>query len=395
MRRLLKLVQRNRGLNPPKEVFHRWNNFCDEFAPPTREGGEGTRDPKRLSEELIHRFLVDLPSAFWVNLVKKMQKEGRDAGLAEAWENFCDCNAPVRSTDARPTRDPRKLPPDFLVDFLGFILEGMGREGDMLAAITDAYQFDFELGHSKAAPERDDRRPGLRAGPGHTGRGRRHKEEASCLPPPAPPPACDATGDSSAAARTPVAEEPLDSGGGDPDHAGLARLVRLLQRGSSAAKQCWDLYCDERAPRGKGGTAVRDPRRHPSDFLREFLCYEVPVHGPSLWADAADQAMTQVPELTESWKGFSDSAVQDDLDPWLTPPLLVDFLLDGICAGHDAAALAVEGAAAECFGSGSRREGGQVGAEEGTGSDEVEDVLEELAEADAPDAQEASIGSQS
>lgn len=70
--------------SPAQAVFLRWNEFCDEFAPKTREGGQGTRDPSRLSDDLIRRFLVNLPPGFWVNLVKKVQKEGKEDGLSQA-----------------------------------------------------------------------------------------------------------------------------------------------------------------------------------------------------------------------------------------------------------------------------------------------------------------------
>jgi len=142
---LLKLVQRNQWSTPSKEIYLRWNVFCDVSGPPPQDGARPTRDPKLLSRELIRRFLVEeLPATFWVFLLKKIQAESRDSGLAEMWTDFCDRHAPRLPGDSsRAVRDPRHLEPDFLLSFIATALEGDDQSGGNLATIIDAYAFDF------------------------------------------------------------------------------------------------------------------------------------------------------------------------------------------------------------------------------------------------------------
>lgn len=180
LRRLLKLMQRNRGLNPPKEIYNRWNDFCDTHAPATHSGGPATRDPKFLSQELILGFLADLPRSFWVNLVKKVQGEGKESRLAEAWEGYCDQHAPPRQGQTgRAIRDPRHLAQEFLIGFVSATLERDDQRGHSLASIIDSYQFDFDHGRNIRHTEREERPGGRRGGGkgGHPGRPGRHEQE--------------------------------------------------------------------------------------------------------------------------------------------------------------------------------------------------------------------------
>lgn len=166
LRRLLKLLQRNRGLNPPKAIYNRWNEFCDANAPVTHHGGPATRDPKFLDGDLILGFLADLPRSFWVNLIKKVQAEGKDSRLGEAWETYCDEHAPARQGQAgKAIRDPRHLAQEFLIAFISATLERDDQRGHTLATIIDSYQFDFDHG-SRVRDQREQRsdRPGGRRG---------------------------------------------------------------------------------------------------------------------------------------------------------------------------------------------------------------------------------------
>lgn len=343
-------MQRNRGLNPPKEIFNRWNDFCDAHAPPTREGGVATRDPKFLDGELIMRFLAELPRTFWVNLVKKVQGEGKGTRLSEAWEEYCDMNAPELPGQhgARSTKDPRRLPQDFLVAFVSATLEHDDQRGSALADIIDAYQFDFEHADSRAPvpaqaeAEWQPRRKGRRKGEGKAEGRAESKGKAEGRA------EGRAKGEGKGKGSSEEARPPPQKGGGgeDEEAAVLARLVRLLQRGSGSAKCRWDTYCDEHAPRANG-VAVRDPRRHTAQFLKDFLCAQVPA---TAWALAVQKATQEAPELAERWDELVDKAVAGSADPWDDAELMVDLLAEGLGKGIEGAAEAVEAAAAESLG---------------------------------------------
>jgi len=177
LRRLLKLLQRNEGLTPPKEIFTRWNTFCEEHAP-RRKGGQATCDPKNLHGELILSFLAGLDRSFWVNLIKKVQAKGKDDGLDKAWDDYCDQYAPRRDGQRVAIRDPRHLGPEHLVSFLGATLE-QGEQGQALAALVDEYTFEFKAaaGGGQASAARRPRRPRRRGGAGAAAAATTQEEE--------------------------------------------------------------------------------------------------------------------------------------------------------------------------------------------------------------------------
>ncbi|CAK0834054.1 unnamed protein product [Prorocentrum cordatum] len=162
--RLLKLVQRNPGTVPPKELFARWNDFCDARAP--QDSGRPVRDPKHLGRDLILAFLQELPRNFWVFLTKKIQAQGRERGLNDTWTEFCDAHAPrLPQNETKAIRDPRNLEPRFLITFIAFVLEK--DEDGGVAAIIDDFQFDFTLEERPArAPAAEAPRRGAAGGGG-------------------------------------------------------------------------------------------------------------------------------------------------------------------------------------------------------------------------------------
>lgn len=334
LRRVLKLIQRNQGQQPPKEVFNRWNEWCDLNAPSTTRGGAPTRDPKHFNGEHLMQFLCQLPTGFWVNMIKKVQKDGKEPGLAQAWEDFADDHCAQAGVKA--TRDPRNMPPEVMVDFVSQMLHHDDREGGHLAMIVDAYSFDFSR-----TP-----RPGADAGVGRGG-GTRRGERAERT---------ERGGKASGRGKDAATDAEANT---------LARMVRLLQRGSHAAKRCWDGFCDEHGPRQRGGDAVRDPRRHTAAFLRDFLLAEVSIAG---WAVAVEQAIEQAEEMREQWEALADAASRQDQDPWADSGLLLELLEAGVAANLDPVARAVEQAAIEAFGS-EEAEAGEESA--GTGSGEA------------------------
>lgn len=160
MMRLLKLLQRSKAFTPANFVRDRWNDFCDTSTPPGSDG-RAMRDPKQIDMELIIRFLLDnLPRVFWSTLVKKMQGGGRDVGLPQLWNDFCDDFAPEMKEGAgKSLRDPKQLDPELLLAFISSTVEIKGQLGDHATEVIDEYQFDFvdKPGKGGKGAERGDR----------------------------------------------------------------------------------------------------------------------------------------------------------------------------------------------------------------------------------------------
>uniref|UniRef100_A0A7S4RRD8 Uncharacterized protein n=1 Tax=Alexandrium monilatum TaxID=311494 RepID=A0A7S4RRD8_9DINO len=295
LHRLLKLVQRNQGSTPPKEIYNRWNEFCDNHAPPITDGGKPARDPKLLSKDLILGFMLELPKPFWISLVKKIQAEGQHSGHREEWTEYCDRFAPQMGNSTSRIRDPRNLDPEFLISFVGSELEHDDPKEGTLAPIIDAYQFDFNL-PPRGRQEWED-------GPSRKGGGK----------------GGDKGGDEGPGPEQEVQGNLLSE---DQVVNMLARVIKLLQRSSEVAKRKWDVFCDQHAPQVRG-VAVRDPRKHNADFLRGFLCNEIPV---SNWSEAVQRTVVAVPPLADTLDSFMRESSEANPDPWSSPEALLDFL---------------------------------------------------------------------
>eukprot|EP00927_Polykrikos_kofoidii_P086872 TRINITY_DN9864_c0_g1_i1.p1 TRINITY_DN9864_c0_g1~~TRINITY_DN9864_c0_g1_i1.p1 ORF type:complete len:693 (+),score=127.25 TRINITY_DN9864_c0_g1_i1:98-2176(+) len=313
--RLLKLIQRNQGSTPPKEVYNRWNNFCDANAP-SHDGARATRDPKALPGGFIMRFLEEeLPRNFWVFLVKKIQAAGKAAGLADAWTNFCDDNAPPLSgagNASRATRDPRHLDTDFLVAFIALQLDIDDPQTAMLASIVDAYQFDFTLPGSQDADRSVHRASGSERptfGRGGWGKGGRDSGGGTGR---APPPVA------SSRTRKKASEDDGGSAGANKgpnkEAANFVGILRLLQQESNAARRLWEGHCDENGRRSHAG----DPAA-----VRAFLLEAVPSYA---WADAVQHALAKAPHLREVWDTIAEEAQETGGDAWEDSEALTHFL---------------------------------------------------------------------
>lgn len=285
LHRLLKLVQRNQTSTPPKEIFNRWNTFCDAHAPPIHQHGKPIRDPKLLDKDFILRFMLEMiPRPFWISLVKKIQADQLRGGRREEWTEYCDLFAPVMANGQTRVRDPRKLETEFLLSFVASALDNDDPKAGVLASIIDSYQFDF-----------------------HT-------------------PPRNADGEERASQRATATGSIKDTLQEDSSVLVLTQVVKILQRASKFVKCRWNDYCDEHAPQLRG-IAVRDPIKQSSHFLRGFLCGEVPT---SKWTEAVTRSTEVVPSLLDALESYMQITGEASEDPWQNPESLLDFLCSAL-----------------------------------------------------------------
>lgn len=372
LHRLLKLVQRNQGCTPPKEIYNRWNTFCDANAPPPHEGGRPTRDPKILNKEIILDFMLqELPRPFWISLVKKVQAEGKKWGFQQKWTEYCDSFAPPLAGTPSRIRDPRNLDPEFLLSFVAAALEHDNPKDSKLASIVDAYHFDFTLPksgrdarHSKKGGSKhensgqeeesmqqaemsDNEEESMQQGEVwdhdeelmqqrgdvsdqeelmQKGEGSEYEQELV------------QKGDSSGCDEGSMHEEDsercsLEHDDNDEDSGNLnhddskstpplmhARIVKLLQQSSDLVNKRWNTHCDEK------GTSSRDPDEQDLLFLQNFLCSAIPVSG---WAEAVQRAVIAVPPLNDAFDSFMKEAAQAGASAG-DPEHLLDFLCSSL-----------------------------------------------------------------
>jgi hypothetical protein len=351
LHRLLKLVQRNTSSTPPKEVFNRWNDFCDRTSPLPSESDLGfqpqnprpIRDPKLLPKDNIRRFLGhELPRGFWVSLVKKIQGE-KALEFGKVWEAFCDHHAPPLSSGkgSASVRDPRMLEPEFLLAFVVNTLEQDDSDG-RLAQIIDSFQFIFKDGPSAEQANQPIRKFAGEDAPSRGQAGGKGKGKSK------------GKARKSSSGRPPDGEQSGD-GAEEVSAEALARLVRLLQRSSDTVKRRWDSHCDAHAPRVKGGAGLRDPRLHSQDFLRSFLTGEVPV---DCWAEAVQRSLVDVPPVAEMWDEFNSAREDEGQDPWSDPDPLLDFLCRAL-GRHESVADSIGSAAEKIDEAGESGEAGE------------------------------------
>lgn len=233
----MRAVKELQGREP--EAREQWHNFTDAYDP----AGRSTRNPERHTLEFLQSFLDQYNKGMrfqasdsalgYTQLIKA--GTNKSATFKAQWEEYCH-----KWGDSK--LDPSKQPPEFHVNFLDYISQRSAMLSEME---RESFKAMMQGMHANNNDDEEDDGTGEPSA--------KRMKAALTLP-------IGMMGlDLSARAR--LAADMALLSQADPEKDSLVRRVKNYQRKGKSEVELWYAWCGSK----------RDPSRHTTDRLREFV----------------------------------------------------------------------------------------------------------------------------